>query len=127
KIRETFYGYSCNEEETADVIRRTYNDRSYLADPHTCVALGCLEKYRKDTGDCTPCVVASTASPYKFSQDVCASLGTPCSSDEPAIILGTLESLTSTEAPAPLKATLTMPVRFTEVCDPEEMADCIFR
>ncbi len=126
KIRETFYGYSCDEAETAATILATYKDRSYLADPHTCVALGCLEKYRRDTGDNTPCVVASTASPYKFSQDVCASLGTPCVSDEPAVILDTLEKLTNTEAPAPLKATLTMPVRFTEVCDPSKMSDCIF-
>jgi len=126
KIRETFYGYSCNEEETAATIKTTYSEKGYLADPHTCVALGCLEKYRKDTGDNTPCVVASTASPYKFSQDVCASLGKPCESDEPAIILSTLESLTGTVAPAPLKATLTMPVRFTRVCDPGDMAECIF-
>ncbi len=126
KIRETFYGYSCNEAETAATIKATYEEKSYLADPHTCVALGCLEKYRKDTGDNTPCVVASTASPYKFSQDVCASLGTPCTSDEPAVILDTLEKLTNTEAPAPLKATLTMPVRFTSVCDPADMANCIF-
>ncbi len=127
KIRETFFGYSCNEEETADVIKRTYDDRKYLADPHTCVAIGCLEKYRKDTGDNTVCVVASTASPYKFSQDVCASLGSPCESDEPAVILSTLENLTGTKAPAPLTATLSMPVRFTKVCDPSEMADCIFK
>ena len=127
KIRETFYGYSASEEETADTIKHTYEDRKYLADPHTCVALCCLEKYRCDTGDNTPCVVASTASPYKFSQDVCASLGTPCTSDEPAVILDTLEKLTGTKAPAPLTATLTMPVRFTEVCDPCQMADCIFK
>ena len=126
KIRETFYGYSCDEAETAATIKATYEERKYLADPHTCVALGCLEKYRRDTGDNTPCVVASTASPYKFSQDVCASLGTPCASDEPAVILDTLEKLSGTVAPAPLKATLTMPVRFTEVCDPANMADCIF-
>ena len=126
KLRETFYGYSASEDETADVIKRTFEERKYLADPHTCVALGCLEKYRNDTGDNTPCVVASTASPYKFAKDVCASLGKACESDEPACILETLESLTGTVAPAPLRNTLTMPVRFTEVCDPCEMADCIF-
>ncbi|MBR6677081.1 MAG: threonine synthase [Clostridia bacterium] len=126
KIRETFYGYSASEEETAATIKATYEKKNYLADPHTCVALGCLEKYRRDTGDSTPCVVASTASPYKFSQDVCASLGSPCTSDEPAVILDTLEKLSGTTAPAPLKATLTMPVRFKSVCDPKDMADCIF-
>ncbi|MBQ2729638.1 MAG: threonine synthase [Clostridia bacterium] len=126
KIRETFHGYSCDEAETADVINRTYNNRSYLADPHTSVAIGCLEKYRRDTNDTTVTVVASTASPYKFAQDVCASLGTPCKSDEPCVILSSLEQLTDTKAPAPLTATLSMPVRFTEVCDPKDMADCIF-
>ncbi len=126
KIRESFYGYCCNEEETAAVIKNTYNDRAYLADPHTCVAFGCLEKYRKDTGDSTPCVVASTASPYKFAKDVCLSLGHECESDEPSVILSTLENISNTEAPAPLKATLTMPVRFTDVRDPACMPDYVF-
>ena len=126
KIRETFYGYSCNEEATAKVIADTFNDRKYLADPHTCVAIGSLLKYRQDTGDNTPCVVASTASPYKFSKDVCLSLGTPVESDEPAVILDTLEKASATKAPAPLTDTLTKSVRFTDVCEPAAMADYIF-
>ncbi|MBE6714284.1 MAG: threonine synthase [Ruminococcaceae bacterium] len=126
KIRESFYGYSCNEEETAEVILNTYTEKGYLADPHTCVALGCLEKYRNDTNDTTPTVVASTASPYKFAKDVIISLGKACDSDEPGMILSTLEDLTDTTAPAPLKATLSMPVRFKEVCDPCEMSDFVF-
>lgn len=126
KIRETFYGYSCNEEETAKVIADTFNDRKYLADPHTCVAIGSLLKYRQDTGDNTPCVVASTASPYKFSKDVCLSLGNAVESDEPAVILDTLEKASATKAPAPLTDTLTKAVRFTDVCEPAAMADYIF-
>ncbi len=126
KIRETFYGYSCNEEETAKVIADTFKDRNYLADPHTCVAIGSLLKYRQDTGDNTVCVVASTASPYKFSKDVCLSLGADITSDEPAIILETLEKVSNTKAPAPLTNTLTKAVRFTDVCESAAMAYYVF-
>lgn len=127
KLREVFEGYCCTEEETAAAIRRTFEDHGYLADTHTSVAIGSLEKYIKDSGDNTVTVVASTASPYKFALDVCKTLGRTPASEAPADILRELEDATSTVTPAPLKATLTMPVRFSDVINPADMAEYIFR
>ncbi len=42
----------------------------YLCDTHTAVAVGVYEQYLKETGDNTPAVIASTASPYKFPDSV---------------------------------------------------------
>jgi len=126
KIREVFCGYYCDETETAATISKTFNDRKYLADPHTSVALGCVEKYKTETGDNTIVVVASTASPYKFGADVCTALGCELTSDEPADIINTLEAASGTKAPAPLVRTLTMPVRFTTVIDAPDMAKFVF-
>jgi len=128
KIQAVFSGYCLSEEETASVIRRTFEERGYLADPHTAVGLGCAEKYRAETGDNTPVVLASTASPYKFSADVCRSLGLPVP-DENDIegVLHALSAATGTEIPAPLARTLTLPVRFTEVVHPSVMAEIPFR
>ena len=121
KIGGTFSGYYLSEKETAETIGRTFDKFGYLIDTHTAVGVGCAEKYVTETGDKKVTVIASTASPYKFAADVAASLGRPIDSDEPSEILGTLSSISGTEIPAPLKRTLTLPVRFTRVVDASEM------
>ena len=126
KIRSVFSGYYCSEEETSATINKCFNDKKYLADPHTCVALGCVEKYRKETNDNTKIVVASTASPYKFGLDVCKAIGVTPENDEPATIIDCLETNSGTKAPLPLVKTLTMPVRFTKVIEAAKMADFVF-
>ncbi len=126
KIKEVFAGYCCTEKETAAVINKTFNGRGYLADPHTSVGIGCAEKYVSETGDNTVTVLASTASPYKFAMDVCRSLGKDIEDTSPAAVLKTLESISGTKAPEPLTKTLAMPVRFTDVVNPGDMADFIF-
>ena len=57
------------------MIARMWNERSYLIDPHTAVAFHVLEEYREETGDDTPTVVVSTASPFKFCNSVLDALG----------------------------------------------------
>jgi len=126
KIHTVMEGYFCTEEQTAQVIRDTFANHSYLADPHTAVAIGCIEQYVAATGDHTKTVLASTASPYKFAADVCTSLGHPPASDDPTQILKTLSQISQTEIPAPLAATLSLPVRFETVVDAKNMADFIF-
>ena len=127
KIGGVFRGYFANEDETSETIERIFRERGYLADTHTSVAISCFEKYTAETGDATPCVIVSTASPFKFAYDVCASLGKKPESHDPHVLLGALESLTGKKAPEPLKRTLTLPVRFTDAVDPEEMKSFIFR
>ena len=41
-----------------------------MIDTHTAVAASVYEKYKKDTHDTTKTVIASTASPYKFTRSV---------------------------------------------------------
>ena len=71
--RDFFAGY-CDDERTAKAIRSMFEQAGYLMDPHTAVANCVLDDYREKTGDKTPCVVVSTASPFKFSPDVLRSL-----------------------------------------------------
>ena len=65
-IDADFTGYYCDEDGTADVIRRTFAEHHYVVDPHTAVGLSAAEQYIAATGDTTKMVVDSTASPYKF-------------------------------------------------------------
>ena len=67
KLDDAFWGGCCSEEETEETIRRYWQDHNYLIDPHTAVAAEVLAQYRVASGDETPAVVVSTASPYKYS------------------------------------------------------------
>ena len=62
-----FYGNFATEEETARTIRDLYEKTGYVIDPHTAVASCVYGKYKADTADGTKTVIASTASPYKFT------------------------------------------------------------
>lgn len=54
------------EAETTAEIKRVSEESNYIEDPHTAVASAVYKKYKDKTGDVTPTVIASTASPYKF-------------------------------------------------------------
>ena len=62
-------GYA-DMEENAKEIRKVFDDTGYLIDTHTGVAAAVYEQYKAKTGDTTKTVIASTASPYKFSRSV---------------------------------------------------------
>ncbi len=120
KIKESFSGYFCSEKETAEVIKNTYEKDGYLIDTHTAVGLGCVKKYISETGDNKKMLLASTASPYKFSQDVLASLGIDVPADG-LDALGVLSENTNTEIPRPLAELKGKAVRFDTTVDREEM------
>ncbi|MGT2930633.1 threonine synthase [Streptococcus dentasini] len=65
-ILELFAAGFATEEETEAEIKRIYKQSHYVEDPHTAVASAVYQAYRRDTGDRSPVVIASTASPYKF-------------------------------------------------------------
>ncbi len=66
-----FYGNYTTEAETAEAIKDLYEKTGYVIDTHTAVAAGVYHKYLKETNDTdTKTVIASTASPYKFTRSV---------------------------------------------------------
>lgn len=120
-IRRTLVGYYATEEETAAAIRRTWEESRYLCDPHTAVAVHAAQCYLKETGDSLPMVVDSTASPYKFANNVYRAVtGQDPSSELEA--LGQLSAATGTPIPYPLAGLAGRKIRFTDQCEPEEMA-----
>jgi threonine synthase len=121
EIQENFVGYCASEEETAATIHRTFGEQGYLSDTHTAVAIHAAECYIKDSGDTLPMVVDSTASPYKFANNVYSSVtGKEPSSELEA--LNELSAKTNTEIPYPLAGLAERKVNFTDVCEKTEMA-----
>jgi len=100
-IGALFWADSCDDEKTKRVIEATYQKYGYLLDTHTAVAFDVLNHYRHDTGDKTPTVVVSTASPYKFADSVLEALGQD--GHVPALeLIDKLSAATRTQPPQPL-------------------------
>jgi threonine synthase len=124
KIKRRFYGGWCSENDTAKTIREVFNRFNYLFDPHTAVAYKVYQDYKKDTGDNTKTVIASTASPYKFCSAVYLALGgTP--DDNEYITAQKLAKLTNTSIPEPLLRTESLPVRFTDSVEKNAMKQAV--
>ncbi|MGN0157550.1 MAG: threonine synthase [Brotaphodocola sp.] len=70
EMMKDFVGGYATEAENAAEIKKVYEDTGYMIDTHTGVASAVYRKYGEQTGDTTPTVIASTASPYKFSHSV---------------------------------------------------------
>lgn len=86
RMRDFIGGYATEAENAAE-IKKVYEDTGYMIDTHTGVASAVYRNYVKQTGDTTPTVIASTASPYKFSHSVMeAVFGNQGDKDEFAII-----------------------------------------
>lgn len=126
--RRDFYGASCNEEQTAECIRSTYEKYGYLIDPHTAVGLYCAETYIGEEKPQNKLLCVSTASPYKFASNVYPALTGKKLDDEFECIDETAR-LTGVTPPAPLSELRSKTVRFDpdKYSMPEEMLDCVKR
>lgn len=101
KLQNQFAAGFCNDDQTKAQIAKTWAEHHYLLDPHTAVAFHVLEEYRRQTGDMTPTLVASTASPFKFCDSVLDALGVE-NKAEGLAALDQLSNLTGCPVPAPL-------------------------
>lgn len=120
-VKDLFFGGYCDDTETKEIIRNTFESKNYLCDTHTAVALGVYEKYCRETGDDeTPTVIASTASPYKFVKDVLSVFEDVNGIDEFTMI-DRLETLTGSTAQKQLKDLKNETVLYQSCIEKDEM------
>jgi threonine synthase len=74
EMSKLFYGNFSDEDDTIETIQEFFEDYSYPLDPHTGVAVSVYNKYSRDAEKNTKTIIVSTASPYKFPQDVLFSI-----------------------------------------------------
>ena len=122
KMSKLFSAGYCDDTETQKVIGAMWKEHHYLIDPHTAVAFDVLDQYRKKSGDETPTIVVSTASPFKFCDNVLGSLGVTQLAEGTGV-LDQLSELTGIPAPAPLAALKDKSVRFTGSVTKDHMVD----
>ena len=120
KIRASFFAGCCDDRRGQAVIGRIWREHHYLLDPHTAAGWACAEDYRAKTGDTTPMVVLSTASPYKFPAAVLTAIGQALSGSE-FDQMRQLEDVTGVPIPENLAGLADKPQRHTGVVEKDEM------
>ena len=119
---EDFCGYFATEEETKAIIRETFNDTGYVMDTHTAVAACAGKKYREETGDKTKMVIASTASPYKFTRSVMEAIDAEKYGNlGDFALVDELCTLSGVTVPKAIEEIRTAPVRHNTVCEVGQM------
>ena len=116
-----FYGGYATEEETAATIKKIYQEDDYIIDTHTAVAATVYDKYVAETGDQTPTVIASTASPYKFTRSVMNAIDHTYDSKSDFELIDELNRLSGVAVPQAIEDIRTAPVVHDTVCDKSEM------
>ncbi|MBE6376298.1 MAG: threonine synthase [Lentisphaerae bacterium] len=127
KLQSEFYGSFCDDETGRKAIKEIFEERNYLCDTHTAVALAAGENYRKETGDDTLQLIASTASAYKFAPAVIQALTDEEMPADDFEKLTMLSKLTGTTVPAPLANLKGDEILHRECVEKENMADFIRR
>lgn len=120
-----FYGNYASEQETADAIAKLYSDTGYVIDTHTAVAAAVYGKYREETYDETKTVIASTASPYKFTSSVLAAIAPEYDTLPVLEQVDKLSALANTEIPRAIEEIRTAPVLHTTECDVDQMPETV--
>ena len=122
KLFKSFAAGYCGDARTKEVIGAMWREKHYLIDPHTAVAFDVLDQYRKETGDSTPAVVVSTASPFKFCDSVLNAIGVTDLAQGTGLI-DQLAETTGIAAPVPLAELKGREIRFNWSVTKEHMVD----
>ena len=125
-LRDEFYAGCCDDAQTKACIKDIYDKYSYTCDTHTAVAVKVYQDYREATGDTTKTIIASTASPYKFSGSVLEALGVDTDTDEFGLV-DKLAEASKIPVPASLAELKDKDIRFKEIIDKTEMKEFVFK
>ena len=120
-IQQEFWAGCCDDARASEVIGRVYREQHYLCDPHTASGFAAAEDYRNETGDLTPMVILSTASPYKFPAAVLSAIGGDTGGDE-FEQMERLQQMTGVPIPAPLASLKGKKELHTDVIEKEAMS-----
>ena len=122
---DKFYGGYATEDEVADQIRLVYNEDGYIIDTHTAVASKVYDKYKSETGDETVTLIASTASPYKFTRSVLTAIDPAYDAKGDFELVDELEKLSGVKVPNAVEEIRNAEIIHKTVCEKEEMESVV--
>lgn len=120
-----FVGGYAKEKETKAAIKRVYEKADYVIDTHTAVAASVYYNYKAASGDATKTLIASTASPYKFTRSVMEALEAETESKSDFELIDQLSEISKTKIPQAIEEIRTAPVLHKMVCETEKMQEMV--
>lgn len=121
-----FYGNYTSEKETGEAIKKLYEDTGYVIDTHTAVAAGVYDKYKKETGDTkTKTVIASTASPFKFTRSVMEAIDSKYASMGDFELVDELSKIANVKVPQAIEDIRSAKILHDTECDVDKMEDTV--
>jgi len=121
KALADFYGGYASEHETAQMIKDLYEKTGYIIDTHTAVAGKVYQKYVTETKDSKPTVIASTASPFKFTRSVMNAIDAKYNDMGDFELVDELSRIGNVKVPQAIEEIRTAPVIHDHVCEKDEM------
>lgn len=127
KIKQLFWADYCNDHATQETIKQVWEKHHYLLDTHTAVAWCVYQHYTEISGDLTPTIIASTASPFKFAPSVAQALlsADALKGKNEFEILAMLSQHTGIEIPAAIKELEQKPILHQTSTSRENMQNTI--
>ena len=125
-IKADFAAGCCDDEETKATIAEVFKSKDYLCDTHTAVAVKVYNDYKAASGDATPCVIASTASPFKFSAAVLEAVEGKNEALDEFEMVERLAEVTKKCCPEQLANLRDKAVRFDGCCSKDSMEQVVF-
>ena len=120
-----FRGGYATEAETAEMIHDTYKKTGYVMDTHTAVAAYVCKKYREESKDTKKCLVASTASPYKFARSVMTAIDPAYDAMDEFQLIDELNKVSGFPIPNAIEEIRNAEIRHTTECDADKMKETV--
>jgi threonine synthase len=120
-----FYGNFASEAEVAETIRELYEKTGYVIDTHTAVAADVYKKYKKDTKDQTKTIIASTASPFKFTRSVMNAIDPKYNNMSDFELVDELSNIGKVAVPNAIEEIRNAEILHKTVCEVSEMPDVV--
>ena len=120
-----FYGNYASELETAQTIHDLYESTGYVIDTHTAVASCVYQKYKEATKDDKVTVIASTASPYKFTRSVMNAIDSKYDAMGDFELVDRLSEISGVDVPRAIEEIRTAPVLHDHVCDKTQIKQTV--
>lgn len=123
EVKSNFFGGFCDDSETAETIKKVFDNNGYLMDTHTAVGYNVYMQYKEKTGDETPAVIASTANPYKFNGAVLSAVKPELdlSGMDEFDVLYKLNEVSGLKIPESLAELKNKKQRFDKKCEKQDM------
>ena len=124
KLNEFEAGYA-TETMISDIIHEVYEKTGYVMDTHTAVAAVVCQQYKESSEDTNKCLIASTASPYKFVENVMAAIDPNNQETDVFAMMTELEKVSKVAIPNAVKDLDTAKILHSKVCDVCEMKNTV--